>query len=122
RERRHLCDELEVPHRFYETEVRGGYVWHLSLTNRGDDRDLSDTQWADAVRFAMVEMGFDPGDPDGAGGGGAGCPWVAVRHGRSRGENDHVHVAVSLVRDDGTTAKVWQDYRRIGAIASQLEE
>ena len=40
------------------------------------------------------------------------CRWVAVRHGLSKNGNDHVHIAVSLVREDGTKAMTHNDYKR----------
>jgi hypothetical protein len=39
----------------------------------------------------------------------ADCRWVAVRHGLSTNGNDHIHIAVSLVREDRTKASVHND-------------
>jgi hypothetical protein len=50
------------------------------------------------------------------------APWVAMRHGRSAGDNDHVHVAVCLVREDGTKASTSNDYRAVGVACRELEE
>ena len=41
----------------------------------------------------------------------AACRWVAVRHGLSTNGNDHVHIAVSLVREDGTKASTHNDFK-----------
>ncbi len=63
----------------------------------------------------MALMGFDQTDSL------AGCRWVAVRHGLSAGGNDHVHVVVNLVREDGTKAGVHNDRRRAQQAYRQLE-
>ena len=38
----------------------------------------------------------------------ADCRWVAVRHGLSKAGNDHIHIAVNLVREDGAKASMHQ--------------
>lgn len=90
-------------------------MWHLSLTNHRDDGQLSDEQWAEAVREVMGRLGFDDASK-------APSPWVAVRHGISAGGNDHVHVAVSLVREDGSEARTWNDRIKVSAVCKELEE
>ncbi|MFD0760332.1 hypothetical protein [Arthrobacter ulcerisalmonis] len=47
-------------------------------------------------------MGLDGTD------GKAGCRWVSIRHGLSKNGNDHVHLAISMIREDGTW---WSDYK-----------
>jgi hypothetical protein len=47
---------------------------------------------------------------------------VPVRHGVSTGGNDHIHIAVNLVREDGTKASIHNDYARAQSIALELEE
>jgi len=44
-----------------------------------------------------------------------------VRHGRSTGGHDHVHVAVSLVREDGTKASIWRDRVRTSELCAETE-
>jgi hypothetical protein len=117
-QRRHLVDQLDGPYLVADTPVPGGHVWHLSLTNASDDRKLSDEEWADAVRTAMAALNFDDGKPDGR----PPAPWVAIHHGLSAGGNDHVQVAVSLVREDGTRASIWRDRVKLSAVYAQLEE
>ena len=65
-------------------------------------------------------MGFDGSD------GKAPCRWGAVHHGLSKGRgglpgNDHVHVALSLVREDGTRASAWNDRPRAQTVCRELE-
>jgi hypothetical protein len=61
-------------------------------------------------------MGF--GD---AGGTKALTRWVAVRHGVSSNGNDHVHVVVNLVREDGTKASIHNDHGRAQKACRELE-
>lgn len=115
-ERLALVDQLETPALMFGTEVKGGQVWHLSLSIANGDGELSNEQWAEAAWEVADEMGFTGGE------GGAPAPWVAMRHGKSAAGNDHVHMAVSLVREDGRVASNWQDRRKVSRVAARLEE
>jgi len=106
---------LDGARRVTGTEVPGGHVWHCSLSLPAVDGQLADARWAGITGEFVDRMGF------GAGGGKAPCRWAAVRHGVSTSGNDHVHVVVSLVRDDGTKADVWRDYARAGQAAQAIE-
>ncbi|MFV0307610.1 MAG: relaxase/mobilization nuclease domain-containing protein [Desertimonas sp.] len=114
-----LGTQLEMPKVFYDVDVAGGHVWHLSLSLRADDRVLSDEEWADIAREAMARVGFDDGTKPPT-------PWVAVRHGMALdtegGERDHLHMAVSIVREDGTVASRSNDYRKVGAACRDFEQ
>ncbi|WP_433546517.1 relaxase/mobilization nuclease domain-containing protein [Streptomyces sp. CA-294286] len=65
------------------------HVWHLSVRAAPTDRTLTDAEWADIARRTVAATGIDPAD-------GAGCRWVAVRH-----ADDHIHIAATLIREDG---------------------
>ena len=94
-----LAAAMDLPAVLFGTEVPGGACWHLSLsTKAGTDRELSDAEWAEVAKEAMSRLGFE------ACGQRAACRWVAVRHGRSSAGNDHLHVVVNLVREDGKVA------------------
>ena len=67
-------------------------VWHCSLSLHADEGQLSDEQWGTIAQQFVDRMGFTEES------GKAACRWVAVRHGLSKNGNDHVHIAVSLVR------------------------
>lgn len=110
-----LAGQLDAPKQLYGVEVDGGHIWHLSLTNPAGDRELSDEEWAGVAREAMDRLGFSSAS------GKAPAPWVAVRHGRSASGNDHVHVAVSLVREDGTKASIWQDRVILSRLCAEVE-
>lgn len=113
-----IARHLDKPRAAYEVEVKGGHVWHCSLSLRADERDepLTDEQWSDIAHDFIAAMEFDDNQ-----GTKAPCRWVAVRHGVSTNGNDHIHIAVNLVREDGTKASVHNDYRRAQAAARALE-
>jgi len=92
-----------------------GIVWHLSLSIPVVDRYLSDDEWRAIARGGMDAMGFSEtsGKPP--------VRWVAIRHGLSAAGNDHLHIAVSLVREDGTKASVFRDYKTMSAYAAEVE-
>jgi hypothetical protein len=110
-----LGHDIDGPHKLYGTEFPGGHIWHLVLSNDADDRMLSDAEWAEIARAAMDRMGFTEQS------GKAPCRWVAVRHGLSVNGNDHIHIAVNLIRDDGTRATIWNDQPRIQEFAAEME-
>ncbi len=100
------------------------HMWHASLSIKAEEGQLTDEQWAGIARDFVREMGFDDGNLDALGSDDdapAACRWVAVRHGGSTAGNDHVHIAVNLVREDGTKARVHDDYKRAQQIANKLE-
>ncbi|MGH9089761.1 MAG: relaxase/mobilization nuclease domain-containing protein [Acidimicrobiales bacterium] len=110
-----LGRRLDAPRADFDRVVTGGHVWHLSLSNRADDRPLSDQQWAEIARGAMEAMGFTEasGKPP--------CRWVAVAHGPSAEGHEHIHLAVSLVREDGTVASNWRDRVKLSRYCAEVE-
>ena len=93
-----------------------GSVWHCSLSLGAEEGQLTDDRWAAIAEDFVTRMGF-AGDAVKAD-----CRWVAVRHGLSTNGNDHAHVAVSLVREDGTKASVHNDYHRAMQAVRDLEQ
>ena len=75
-------------------------------------RTQSGPRWR---KEAMSRLGFE------ASGHQAACRWVAVRHGRSSAGNDHVHVVVDLVREDGKVASTGNDFKRLSALCADME-
>lgn len=99
--------------------VKDGYVWHCSLSLSQVDGVLGDEQWRLIAHRFIKQMGFDD-----AGGAKPSCRWTAIRHGLSgeTGEgNDHIHLAVNLIRPDGTKAWVYRDYIRAQETCRKLE-
>ncbi|MGH8999299.1 MAG: hypothetical protein ACRDY7_07905 [Acidimicrobiia bacterium] len=78
-------------------------VWHCSLRAAPGDRALSDAEWADVAAEVMDRTGLAARGDDG------GCRWVAVRH-----AEDHVHLVVTLARQDGQRAALHNDFYRVG--------
>lgn len=115
KEARDLGWQVEYPRSRWGTEVSRGHVWHCSLAIRADEGQLTDTQWAEAAHAVIDVLGFSGSDRK------APCRWVAVRHGPSGEGNDHIHIAVNLVREDGTKASTWNDYRKSGVVCADLE-
>ncbi|MGP5288288.1 relaxase/mobilization nuclease domain-containing protein [Glutamicibacter arilaitensis] len=111
-----IARHLDRPRKAYEVEVNGGHVWHCSLSLRADEGALSDEKWNEIANDFVKAMGFDDNE-----GTKAPCRWVAVHHGVSKNGNDHIHLAVNLVREDGTKASIHNDFRRAQAAARALE-
>lgn len=126
---------MEQPHRFHDRKVmvpvkewdeerqekvkvgeKDGHVWHCSLSLRADDRQVSAEEWGKIASRFVEEMGFI--DPDGA----KSSRWVAVHHGTSKNGNDHIHIAVQMVTEDGSAQNVNKDFARTQRVARQLEK
>lgn len=91
------------------------HVWHCSLALKASEGELSDEKWAAISRDFLTEMGYIGRDdvPD--------VRWAAVRHGLSANGNDHVHLALSVVRPDGSLIDVYRDRNRAQAATNVLE-
>ncbi|MGX1976867.1 relaxase/mobilization nuclease domain-containing protein [Streptomyces kronopolitis] len=114
-ELRALAQEFDAPWELFGVNVPDGHVWHCSVSLPPEDGSLSDDRWADVARRVVDEMGFS------ATSGKAPCRWIAVHHGQSVNGNDHIHIVVNLVRDDGTKASPWRDFPRAQQICGRLE-
>lgn len=88
-------------------------VWHCSLSIPANDGVLPDLEWEDIVTDFLERMGITDLEGEGA-------TWVAVRHGRSRNGNDHVHIMVQLARDDGWYDP-YNDRKKAGVACRGLE-
>lgn len=112
--RRAVKDTDPVTGEMVSKQVAGD-VWHCSLSLRAEEGQLSDEKWGAIVQDFTDRMGFT--DTSGK----AACRWVAVRHGKSANGNDHVHIAVSLVREDGTKASTHNDFSKAQSVCRELE-
>ncbi len=128
-----IARSLDAPRRAFDVEVLrmvkdsdavtgevtskrvAGDVWHCSLSLRAEEGQLSDEKWGTIAQDFADRMGFTESS------GKAACRWVAVRHGLSTNGNDHIHLAVSLVREDGTKATTHNDFTRAQAVCRDLE-
>jgi hypothetical protein len=99
-------------------EPAAGWVWHCAVSLPPEEAGrLSDAAWARLARTTIGRLGFDAG-PDA---GWAPCRWIAVHHGLSVGGNDHIHLMVNLVREDGTLAATWNDRRTMSRLCAETE-
>lgn len=114
-QRRGLVDQLETPKAIYGGAPAKGYVYHLSLSNSPGDRILTDREWAEVVDETMTDLGF-------SGAGRASAPWAAFRHGEGASGHDHVHVAVTMVREDGTRVSTSNDFRTLSTVCRKMEQ
>lgn len=80
-------------------------VWQCSLRTHVDDRRLSDDEWNQVADQLAERLGF------------AEHPYVVVRH-----ADDHVHVAVSRVADDGKVWKGAHDFRAVRPVMREAEQ
>ncbi|MGI8418789.1 MAG: relaxase/mobilization nuclease domain-containing protein, partial [Nakamurella sp.] len=106
---------IDQPRRAFKVDVPRGNVWHCSLSIKADDGQLSDEQWAAIADDFMDELGFTEAS------GKSPARWVAVRHGLSQAGNDHIHIAASWVREDGTKMFIRNDYAKSQQTATMLE-
>lgn len=110
---RHLAGLLEAPLHAAPTSVRvpEAPVWHCALRAAPSDRALSDAEWNDVAREVLDRAGLAPREDPGA------CRWVAVRH-----AEDHIHLVVTLARQDGGYVSTFRDYYRVGEACRAVEE
>ncbi|MFJ8166512.1 relaxase/mobilization nuclease domain-containing protein [Streptomyces sp. NPDC096136] len=110
-----VAADLDSPQDLFGTSVKDGHVWHCSISLPPGDGKLTDEQWAKVARRMVNDMGLD------APGGKPPCRWIAVHHGQSTGGNDHIHLVVNLVREDGNEANVYRDFPRSQQVCAVLE-
>ena len=86
-------------------------VWHCSLRAAPSDRQLTDEQWTEVAREVLHRTGLAPRGID------TGCRWVAVRH-----ADDHIHLVVTLARQDGRAPRTSNDFYRVGEACRWAEQ
>lgn len=91
------------------------HVMHVVFSLRADEGELTDETWGRIATDWVREMKLAGNE------GQADCRWAAWRHGKSAAGNDHMHVALSLVREDGRWANVHRSKMRSREIANDLE-
>lgn len=73
----------------------GPHVYHVTLSLGPDEGAFTDEQWRQLAQDYVTQMGFVTDVREDS------CEWAAVHHGVSAQGNDHIHVAVNLVRPTG---------------------
>lgn len=96
-------------------EIEANHVWHCSLSLSPEEAALGDEVWGRIASDFMSEMGFTGSD------GKAPCRWVAIHHGSAKNGGDHIHIAATIVREDGTKWSPWYDQRRAQKACNMLE-
>ncbi|CAM5418964.1 Mobilization protein OS=Streptomyces alboniger OX=132473 GN=CP975_19095 PE=4 SV=1 [Streptomyces alboniger] len=105
-----LYTQLDQPVNMLGRRAPQATVWHCPVRAAPEDPILSDAQWAEIARRIAAAAGIAPaGDTEA-------CRWVAVRH-----ADDHIHIAATLVRQDGRRAKRDYDVRAVQREARQIE-
>ncbi len=95
---------------------RDSHVWHCSLAVEAGSGTVSDERWGKIAHSFIEKMGFI--DPDGA----KSSRWAAIHHGSSKNGNDHIHLVVQMVREDGTKANTHNDFHRAQVACRELEK
>lgn len=94
--------------------ARADRVFHGVLSLGEREGQLSDAKWAQLAREFVEQMDFINSKN------GADCAWMAVHHGASKDGNDHLHIAVNLVRDDGRRWNDRQSKKRTAQSAARV--
>jgi len=114
-ERARVAAELDYPRRWFAPETTSEFVYHVSISNPVEDRDLTDAEWALVAETAAERLGFgQPHSP-------TGVRWVAVHHGKSTAGNDHIHLVANMVREDGGKHWLRSDYTVLRGVAKEME-
>jgi len=95
--------------------IEATHVWHCSLSLSPEEAALGDEVWGRIASDFMSEMGFTGSD------GKAPCRWVAIHHGSAKSGGDHIHIAATIVREDGTKWSPWYDQRKAQRTCNTLE-
>lgn len=111
-----LAHEMDLPKAVFGTNFKTSHVFHVSLSLAADEGGIPDGKWAAIAHDFAKEMGFNGDD------GYAPCRWVAVNHGVSEKGNHHIHLAVSMIREDGTRWSQHKDLPRVHTACKNLEE
>jgi hypothetical protein len=125
-----IAGYLDKPRRISGTEItapardasgnvvgrKAAHVWHCSLALEPGEGPLADGQWQAISTDFMNEMGFTE-----IGSGRSAARWAAIHHGLTKAGGDHIHIAASLVREDGTKVSTHNDQLRAQKICNELE-
>ncbi|MFJ2650451.1 mobilization protein [Streptomyces sp. NPDC087420] len=105
-----LAAQLDQPVKMLGDKAPATTVWHCPVRAAPEDPILTDAQWADIARRIVAAAGIAPDGDEEA------CRWVAVRH-----ADDHIHIAATLVRQDGRRPRRDHDIRAVQREAREIE-
>jgi len=110
-----LAAEVDAPvHKLPEAAKPAEHVYHVSISNHGQDRNLSDEEWATVARAVADKLGLTGTDTQ------AGARWFAVHHGAASGDRDHIHFVATLVREDGRGIYLNKDKLALREVAKEM--
>jgi len=110
-----LSAEVDAPvKRMPEVAKPGEHVYHVSISNHGEDRNLSDEEWATVAQAVADKLGLSGTDSQ------AGARWFAVHHGAASGDRDHIHFVATLVREDGRGIYLNKDKLALREVAKKM--
>ncbi len=111
-----LSAEVDAPvKRMPEVAKPAEHVYHVSISNHGEDRNLSDEEWATVARAVADKLGLSGTDTD------EGARWFAVHHGAASGDRDHIHFVATLVREDGRGIYLNKDKLALREVAKEMQ-
>ncbi|MEV6394421.1 mobilization protein [Streptomyces sp. NPDC051907] len=105
-----LVAQLDQPVKMLGDKAPKDTVWHCPVRAAPEDPILTDNQWAEIARRMVAAAGIAPDGDEEA------CRWVAVRH-----ADDHIHIAATLVRQDGRRPERGYDQRAVQREARKIE-
>ncbi|MFE9029069.1 mobilization protein [Streptomyces iakyrus] len=105
-----LAAQLDQPVKVLGDKAPKYTVWHCPVRAAPEDPILTDDQWASIARRIVAAAGIAPKGDEEA------CRWVAVRH-----ADDHIHIAATLVRQDGRRPQRDYDQRAVQREARRIE-
>jgi len=110
-----LAAEVDAPvKRMPEVAKPAEHVYHVSISNHGQDRNLSDDEWATVAEAVADTLGLSGTDTR------AGARWFAVHHGAASGDRDHIHFVATLVREDGRGIYLNKDKLALREVAKEM--
>jgi len=111
-----LTAEVDAPvMRMPEVAKPAEHVYHVSISNHGEDRNLSDEEWATVARAVADKLGLSGTDTE------EGARWFAVHHGAASGDRDHIHFVATLVREDGRGIYLNKDKLALREVAKEMQ-
>jgi len=110
-----LAAEVDAPvHKLPEAAKPAEHVYHVSISNHGQDRNLSDAEWATVAEAVADKLGLSGTDTR------AGARWFAVHHGAASGDRDHIHFVATLVREDWRGIYLNKDKLALREVAKEM--
>jgi len=111
-----LTAEVDAPvKRMPEVAKPAEHVYHVSISNHGEDRNLSDEEWATVALAVADKLGLTGTDTQ------PGARWFAVHHGAASGDRDHIHFVATLVREDGRGIYLNKDKLALREVAKEMQ-